>query len=172
MRTPLLRTPILAVLLAALALPAAAQSLMLKGPTGQTLSLSRADLAALPHVGFTFDAHGRKHAYEGVPLIDLLARVGAPTGKALGGRALANAVRSTSADGYQVVFGLGEADPGTRANRIIIADRADGAPLDDKEGPFRLVVEGDLRPARGARMLTTLEVIPLGTAAPSGDHVH
>ena len=167
-----MRIPILAALLATLALPAAAQTLALKGPGGQTLTLSRADLSAMPHVGFTFSAHGQLHAYEGVPLIDLLARVGAPTGKALGGKALAQAVRTTSADGYQVVFGLGETDPGTRPNRIIVADRADGAPLGDKDGPFRLVVEGDLRPARGARMLTRIDVIPLGDASASGPHSH
>jgi hypothetical protein len=168
MKDPPMRSLILAAALAALALPAAAQTLSLKGPTGQSMTLSSADIAALPHVGFTFDAHGQKHAYEGVLVIDLLAKVGAPTGKALGGKALADAVRATAADGYQVVFGLGEADPGTRPNRIIVADKADGAPLGDKDGPFKLVIEGDLRPARGARMLTSLEVIPL--ASSPGEH--
>lgn len=165
MRNSSLRSLILAAGLAALALPASAQTLALKGPRGQTLSLSRNDLAGLPHVGFTFDAHGQKHAYEGVPLLDLLAKVGAPTGKALGGKALANAVRVTAADGYQVVFGLGEADPGTRPNRIIVADKADGAALGADDGPFKLVVEGDLRPARGVRQVTLIEVIPLATTA-------
>ena len=155
---------ILAAAFAAFVLPAAAQSLTLKGPAGQTIAVSRADLAAMPHVGFTFDAHGQKHAYEGVLLIDLLAKVGTPTGKSLGGKALAHAVRTTSADGYQVVFGLGEIDPGTRPNRIVVADRADGAPLGKTDGPFKLVVEGDLRPARGARMLTMIEVIPMATS--------
>ncbi|MBI1198404.1 MAG: molybdopterin-binding oxidoreductase [Phenylobacterium sp.] len=153
----------LALALAACAPAAVAQTLALKGPTGQTLALSAAELAAMPHVGFTFDAHGRKHAYEGVPLIDLLARVGTPTGKALGGKALADAVRVTASDGYQVVFGLGEIDPGTRPNRIIVADRADGAPLGPKSGPFQLVVEGDLRPARSARMVTRIEVLALAS---------
>jgi len=153
----------IAILMAALAGAADAQTLTLKGPAGETAILSRADIAAMPHVGFVFDAHGQKHAYEGVPLIDLLAKVGAPTGKALGGKALADAVRATAADGYQVVFGLGELDPGTRPNRIILADKADGAAISEKDGPFRLVVEGDLRPARGARMVTMIEVIPLST---------
>jgi hypothetical protein len=161
-----MRSLAVAVAVAAFALPAAAQTLTLKGPTGQTATLSVAEIAAMPHTGFTFDDHGQKHGYEGVALIDLLAKVGTPTGKALGGRALANAVRVTAADGYQVVFGLGEADPGTRPNRIILADRADGAPLGEKEGPFKLVIEGDLRPARGARMVTTIEVIPLSTSRP------
>ena len=102
MRRLSVKSLFLAAALAVVAVPAVAQTLVLKGPTGQTVTLSKADIAALPHVGFTFDAHGQKHAYEGVLLIDLLARVGTPTGKALGGKALADAVRTTSADGYQV----------------------------------------------------------------------
>ena len=161
---------ILTAALVAFALPAAAQSLTLRGPAGQTMAISMAELAALPHVGFTFDVHGQKHAYEGVLLIDLLAKVGTPTGKSLGGKALAHAVRTTSADGYQVVFGLGEIDPGTRPNRIIVVDRADGVPLSATDGPLRLVVEGDLRPARGARMLTMIEVIPMGSSQVKNGH--
>jgi len=156
------RLAVAALLALAAALPAAGQTLNLKGPTGQTLTVSTAELAAMPHVGFTFDAHGQKHAYEGVVLLDLLARVGTPTGKALGGRALASAVLVTASDEYQVALGLGEADPNTRPNRIIVADRADGRPLDASQGPFKLVVEGDLRPARGARQVVRIEVIPLG----------
>jgi len=74
-----LRPLILAATLVVVALPAMGQTLTLKGPTGQTMALSAGDIAALPHTGFTFDAHGQKHAYEGVLVIDLLAKVGAPT---------------------------------------------------------------------------------------------
>jgi hypothetical protein len=156
---------ILAVVLALAATPALAQSLILKGPTGQTATLTASDLAALPRTKFTFDAHGQKHDYEGPLLIDLLARVGAPTGKALGGHEMADVVLVTASDGYTVVLGLAEADPNTRPNRIIVADRADGAPLGAKDGPFKLVVEGDLRPARSARMVREIEVQRLATAA-------
>ncbi len=156
----------LALVLAALAAPAAtAQTLALKGPAGQTVTLTAADVAALPRVGLTFDAHGRKHAYEGPLLIDVLAKAGVPTGKALRGPALAHAVIVRASDGYAVVYGLAELDPGTRANRVILADRADGAPLDAKDGPFKVVAEGDLRPARGARLVTAIEVVNLGAGA-------
>src|SRR5665213_2794544 len=153
---------ILTLLLALAATPVFAQTLKLTGPAGQTATLSAADLAKMPQVRFTFDAHGQKHDYEGPLLIDLLAKVGAPTGKALGGAALADVVLVTAADGYQVALGLGEADPGTRPNRIIVADRSDGTPLSAKEGPFKLVIEGDLRPARSARMVTDIAVLALG----------
>lgn len=157
-----MKHPIFAMVLAALATPASAQSLALKGPSGQAVTVTAAEVAKLPRVSFVFDAHGQKHTYEGPLLIEVLAKAGVPTGKALRGPALAHAVVVRASDGYAVVYGLAELDPGTRPNRIILADKADGAALDAKDGPFKLVAEGDLRPARGARLITSIEVVNLG----------
>ena len=63
--------------------PGFAQTVRLKGAAGQTASQLAADLAALPRVKFSFDAHGATHDYEGALLADLLAEVAAPAGKAL-----------------------------------------------------------------------------------------
>jgi hypothetical protein len=41
---------------------------------------------------------------------------------------------------------------------ILLADRRDGKPLDNREGPLRLIVPGDKRHARWIRGVTTLEV--------------
>jgi hypothetical protein len=156
-----------------IAAPAFAQSVALKGADGQSATLSAADLAGMNRVKVAFDAHGEKHEYEGALLSDVLARVGAPFGEKLRGPALSNVVLVTASDGYQVAIGLTEADPATRPNRIILADRADGKALSDKDGPFKLVVEGDLRPARGVRMVTEIAVIPLAAAkgaAPAHKH--
>lgn len=67
-----------------------------------------------------------------------------------------------ASDGYTIVYGLAELDPGTRPNRIILADKAEGAPLAAKDGPFKVVAEGDLRPSRGARLVTSIDVRDLG----------
>jgi hypothetical protein len=142
------KTFVLALCLAGLATSAFAQTLVLKGPAGQTANLAVADLSALPRVSIAFDAHGEKHVYEGPLLIDVLAKVGTPTGKAIHGAEMADVVLVKAHDGYQVAFGLAELDPGTRPNRIILADKADGAPLSGKDGALKLVVEGDLRPAK------------------------
>jgi hypothetical protein len=56
-------------------------------------------------------------------------------------------------------IGLAEADPGARPNAIIIADRVDGAPLDAREGPYKMVIEGDLRGARAARMVRRITLV-------------
>jgi len=156
------RIAILTACLALAASPVLAQSISLEGPDGQRAEATATMLAALPQAKVTFDAHGETHVYEGPLLIDVLAAVGAPTGKALHGPELADAVVVSAADGYQVAFGLAEADPATRPNRMILATRADGAALDAANGPFKLVVEGDLRPARGVRMVTSIAVRRLG----------
>jgi hypothetical protein len=155
------KTLLLAVCLAGFATNALAQSIVLKGPAGQTATLAAADLAALPRVSFTLNSHGEKHVYEGALLIDALAKVGTPTGKAIHGPEMADVVLVKAQDGYQVAFGLAELDPGTRPNRIILADKVDGAPLGGKDGAFRLVAEGDLRPARSARRVSEVEVLRL-----------
>jgi len=157
-----MKTSAVALAVACLALPASAETLSVKGPAGQTATLTAADVGALPRVSFLFDAHGQKHTYEGPLLIDVLAKAGTPTGKALRGPALGHAVVVRASDGYTVVYGLAELDPGTRPNRIILADKADGRPLEAKDGAFKVVAEGDLRPARSARMVTSVEVVKLG----------
>ena len=150
-----------------LAHPAAAQSLVLVGTSGERVELSAEALAALPRVTIQFAAHGVTHVYEGPLLIDVLKAVGAPTAHELRGPALASVVLASAADGYQVAYGLAEADPGTRSNRIILADRADGAALDTEAGPFQIVVEGDLRPARSIRQVVSLQVRSLASTAPT-----
>ena len=148
-------------------LPALAQSVTVAGPTGQTATLSAADIAAMPHVKVAFDNHGTKQDFEGPLLIDVLAKAGAPTGKAIHGPEMATVVLITASDGYQVAIGLAEADPGTRANRIILADRVGGAALGSAAGPFQLVVEGDLRPARSARKVSSIAVRRLSADKPA-----
>jgi hypothetical protein len=146
---------------------ASAQSVTLRGPEGETRAVSAAELAAMPHQdAMLASEHGPAKHYDGVPLSDLLRSVGAPAGKALRGPALADVVVIGARDGYRVVLGLGETDPGVRAQKILLADRAEGAPLPPNEGPFRLVIEGDLRPVRSARMVTTISVQTV--AAPHG----
>jgi hypothetical protein len=161
-----MRATILAMGLALLCSPALAQTVTLAGLDGQTGTLSSADIAALPQIKLTLDVHGETHAYEGPLLSDVVAKVGAPVGKALHGEALADVVIVKGADGYQVAFGLGETDPAIRPNRIILADRVDGHALDAKEGPFRIVVEGDLKPMRSARMVVSIGVVKLVAGKP------
>jgi hypothetical protein len=69
-------------------------------------------------------------------------------------------------DHYDIVFALAEFDDAFNGRTILLVDRQDGQPLADTAGPLRLVVPGEKRPARWARMVTSLEVVSVGDSAP------
>jgi len=137
---------------------AGAQDLALTGLNGQTATVSEAQIAAMPHMALTVSVEGKTTTFSGVPLSSLLALVGAPSGKALKGPDLADVVVVSAKDGYIVALSLAETDPMVRKEAILLADRADGAALPAGQGPYRLVIEGDLRGARMARMVTGISV--------------
>jgi len=146
---------------------AVGQDLKLKGLGGQSVTISPSELAALPHVTLTLSVEGKAHTYAGVPIVYLLQRVGAPFGKALKGADLSDVVIVTAKDGYAVALALAETDPLIRKDQILLADQADGAPMPDGVGPYRLVVEGDQRGARLARMVVSIEVRQLASPRPN-----
>jgi hypothetical protein len=158
-----MRTAVATALTAAwvlLAAAAHAQSVTLKGPDGRTRTLTAAEIAAMPHKQALLAGEGgaAPRSYEGVALTDLLQSVGAPAGRMLHGAALADLVVVKGADGYRAVFALAETDPGMRQAIPILSDRAADGALSAKEGPFRLVSPGDLRPARSVRQVVSIEV--------------
>ena len=124
------------------------------------LRLTAADLKALPHTSVTFhNAHtNTDETYSGVRLADLLAKMGAPLGADLRGKALSDYVVASGADGYKAVLALGEVDPSFHPGEVVVADTMDGKPLDAHTGPFKLVVTEDRRPARSVRNLVALEL--------------
>jgi DMSO/TMAO reductase YedYZ molybdopterin-dependent catalytic subunit len=143
--------------------PAAArdQTFVVAGDVTQALTVSPADLKAMPRTTVTVSEQGREIKYEGVLVGELLKRAGAPVGRDLSGKAVATYVRASAKDGYQVVFSLAELDPGFTSNDIIVADTIDGKPLFDYQGPFRIVAPHDKRGARSIRMLQRIEVVRL-----------
>jgi hypothetical protein len=135
-----------------------APTVSVAGLDGQQTRLTLADLDALPRVQIGANEHGAQHVFEGALLRDVLAKVGAPAGKAIHGKELADVVIVEARDGYIVALGLAETDSTIRAERVILADRMDDAPLEADKGPFQLVIEGDLRPARSARMVSKIRI--------------
>jgi hypothetical protein len=139
-----------------------AQALRLIGLDGRAVDLTAAEMSAMPHAPLTVTVEGKTAAYRGVPLATLLARIDAPLGKALRGPELRDVVLVTAQDGYGAALALAEADPMMRKQQVILADEADGHPLGEKQGPYRLVIEGDQRGARLVRMVTTIELKRIG----------
>ena len=146
---------------AAQAAPAPATALIITGDVGKTVSVTPADLKALPRTRVEVKEDGRTLAYEGVLVGEILKRAGAPLGTELRGDAIASYVVASATDGYQVVFSLAELDPAFTSNDIIVADTIDGKPLFAYQGPLRIVAPKDSRAARSIRMLEKLEVVRL-----------
>ena len=136
--------------------------LVVKGDIPKTLTLTAADLAAMPRAKAMIpDQDGTEVEYEGVALAEILKRAGAPSGSQRRGDALASYVLASAHDGYRVVFTLAEVDASFANEKILIADQRDGKPLFEYQGPFRLVCPGDKAGARSVRMLEALEIVRL-----------
>ncbi len=133
-------------------------SVALVGLDGQKSTLTLLELDALPRVKISANEHGTAHVFEGALLGDLLVKVGAPAGKAIHGMELADVIIVEARDGYKVALDLAGTDAAVRTDRVILADRMDGSSLSADKGPFQLVVEGDLRPARAVRMVSVIRL--------------
>lgn len=124
------------------------------------LALSTEEFGKMTRHTVTVKEHGVQTSYEGALLRDVLERAGAPFGNQLRGKALSDYVLATARDGYAVVYTLTEMDLDfTDSPDIIIADQGNGKPLPDQQGPLRIVVPHDKKPARSLRMLTRIEVV-------------
>ncbi|HTZ74803.1 MAG TPA: molybdopterin-dependent oxidoreductase [Candidatus Aquilonibacter sp.] len=171
------RLTLLVVLFASAAMPFAhAQTALGEKPTTGTdhlsvggdvpkpFTLSLDQLRALPHVTIeVMNEHEHKQeAYEGIPLVDLLKRAGAPQGEQIRGALMTTYVIAEGSDGYRALFSLAELDAAFQDSGVIVADRMGGAPMSGDIGPLRLIVPHDKRPARWVRMLQSIIV---GTAS-------
>jgi hypothetical protein len=162
MRFPRVRLS-LGVTLCVLGLVAAlpGQTLQVVRADGTSTTLTAAQIANAPHVTVNAKDHDTPAEFEGVPLLAVLALAGVQLGVSMRGPRLTEALLVEAADGYKVVFAVAEIDPDFAAREILLADRRDGKPLDEKQGPFRIVAPGDKRPARWIRQVTTFKIIPV-----------
>ena len=143
--------------------PTAAASLDVRGsvPTPQRLDADA--LRRLPRVEARVTDHrdgGKEITYAGTPLVEALRAAGLVLDPGMAGirQTVAASVLVEGADGYRAVFALAELDPALADRVILLADTRDGQPLGAGEGPLRLVVPGDKRPARAVRQVATVTV--------------
>lgn len=153
------------LLLCLLALPSltmAASSIALTVYDKPAATLDAATLAGWPRAKASAGAHDdAPSVWEGVALIDVLRKSGAPVDQQLRGGALASVVRVTAGDGYQVVFSLAELDAAFGNAAVVLVDTRDGKPLSAADGPFRLVVPADKRAGRWLRNVVRIEVLSM-----------
>ena len=127
-------------------------------PSPLAIPLDAHTRASLPRAQVTATAHGKSLDCEGVELHALLQKANALPAE-LRGPALASYVLVTARDDYRVVYALAEFDPSLGKNRAVLADRCDGQPLGEEDGPLRLVAPSEARPARWVRQVKSVTVV-------------
>lgn len=134
--------------------------LQVENPSGKSLEITRRELTTLRHTGLdATDKEGTTARYEGVDLVDILRAADAPLGNRLRGENMSGYVTVEGADGYQVSFTLAELDPDFTGQAVLLADRRDGQPLAEDEGPLRLVVPAETkRNARWVRQVVKVKI--------------
>ena len=138
--------------------PSPPKETVIIGPTGKRLVITPAVLADLDRGQATMTNHGASHTYEGVRLTELLRLVDAPTGARIHADADRDYLVVTGGDGFRAVFSLAETDRSVQKRDVILADKMDGAPLLAHDAPYRIVVDGDQKPARSVFAITKIEV--------------
>jgi len=124
----------------------------------KTAEWTPAALAALPHKTVTvFDEHtNANQRYSGVPLMELLIRLGVPDKPH--GKDLRLYLVAEGADGYKAVYSVAEVNPAAHEATVIVADALDGKAL-QTAGPLELIASGDKHPARWVRNLAAVRVL-------------
>jgi DMSO/TMAO reductase YedYZ molybdopterin-dependent catalytic subunit len=163
--TPALADPAMPGMSMPAAAPAAAPApnytsaeTVIVGPTGKTIKVTPQLLAGLDRAEATMINHGASHTYEGVRLTELLRLVDAPTGARIHADADRDYLVVTGGDGFRAVYSLAETDGSVQRHPVILADKMDGAPLTAHDAPYRLVVDGDQKPARSVYAVSKIEV--------------
>lgn len=135
-------------------------SVKITGEVTAPLSINEADLKGYTQTTvIRKDRDGKDHSYSGVVLADLLQKAGVTLGKSLMGENLTKYALVEASDGYQVVFALAELDKDFTDRTIILANQVDGQPLAAGDGPFRIIVQDEKKPARCIKQVTSIKVM-------------
>lgn len=158
----------LVLALAPLALVAETNSaaLVVRGAVDKPLQLTLADLQAMPRNRVKArEKDGAAATFEGVALTELIKRSNPQLTEKCCGNAANACVIVRAADNYRVLFSLAEIDMSFTDRKVLLADRRDGKPLTELQGPLRLIVPGEKVHARWVRQVRTLEVVRVAADA-------
>lgn len=148
-----MRGLLLAAALCLAPLTAGAAELTVVSPDGASKVLTDADLAALPRGAVQLAGK----TYEGPLLTYVLRAGGMPVGARLHGEAMQAYVAVVGTDGFRGIYSLAELDRDFSNAVVVLADRVDGAPLSEKEAPFRVASSADKKPWRSVRAVARIE---------------
>jgi DMSO/TMAO reductase YedYZ molybdopterin-dependent catalytic subunit len=141
----------------------AEESLDLLGDLPHPHRMDASALHQLPRVEVrTTDPHdpGKEIVYAGIPLMEMLKVGGLQLDSGMEGirETVAMTVVVGGSDGYRAAFALAELEPELTDRVILLAYIKDGQPLPPREGPFRIIVPGEKRPARWVRQVSAVTV--------------
>jgi hypothetical protein len=145
---------------------ATAQSIVVKGAEDRVETVSPADIRAMHRASVTVP-YGDKGTYTGAVIGDFLAEVGAPSDVRLHRTPVNQIVIVTGQDGFTTVLSLAETEKSFRTEPVIVADQENGKPLDARQGPYRLIIGGELKPARSVYNVIEIELRPVNTNDPT-----
>ena len=142
---------------------AAVDAMAAKGPLKisfgqQSAQWTLEQLAVLPHRTVTVHNEHTKadETYSGVPLLDLLVKVGVPDKPR--GKDLSLYLVAVGADGYKAVYSVAEINPDVHDAMVLVADQEGGKSI-GADGPLKLVATRETRPARWVRNLVGVRVM-------------
>ena len=155
-------TLILLLLIAGLTTQAQTKEAVVKitGEVTNPLTIGPAELQQYKQTTVTRkDRDGKVRIYSGVIVSEILTKAGVTLGADLHGKNLVKYLLVEASDGYQVLFTLAELDKGFTDRTIILADKVDGQPLAPADGPFRIIVQDEKKPARCIKQVTAMKVM-------------
>lgn len=160
----------------ATATASAGTSVRLTGAVDRPATLSAAALQQRPvvtqTVTFASGTTPQTHTYTGAGTWSLVDGAGIQLDAARKNDVLDRYLLATGADGYRVVFSLGELHPefGNRPSIVAYAETTAGvdAALDTSSGPLRITAPGDAKGGRYVSQLTTLDVRASGSTVTGG----
>jgi hypothetical protein len=140
-------------------IPAGPPVVTVKGPRDNAV-VTAADLKSMKRYTIKV-GWGGGHTFSGAGMTDILATIGAPSEKRLHGPALDQVVIVTGRDGFIAVLAIAETSLTLKKAPVILADEEDGKPLDAKQGPYRLVIGGELKQPRSVWGVVGIELRPI-----------
>ena len=129
---------------------------------GKASTLTMADLQAMPQRSIkVHNGHSNEdETYTGVGMSDLLAKFGLTLDGAGAQKVYHTYVKAEGTDKYWVLYSASELEPALSTFDSLLALTVDGKPI-VAEGEFKIVEDGQRKPARWVRNLSALTIVTL-----------
>ena len=137
----------------------AAATLAVELPGRPPVTLSLADLEKLERKSAAVAIKDKgPFQFTGVTILSILQAAGYSPDQPRRGAWLTQYVQLVATDGYRVVFAMGDFDDKSKRPAPLLVWQQDGAPLQESEQPFRLIIPDNVHTSRWIRMVSRIVV--------------